>query len=353
MNVLLTACGRRSYLVEYFRQALDGAGLVICANSQPDSSAMRAADLAIPVPRSDHPDYVPAILEICRQYEVAMLTSLHDLDLLILSQHLEDIRNCGTVPVLPDFETARLCLDKFAMTDRLSALGLPTPWTCLDPDEAVRSIESGMVEWPLMVKDRLGFGSVGLFECRSVDDLRYACSRLNLSNHLASKFLTPEVSPERNAMIQQKLTGSEFCLGLISDLDGKLVAHTRTEILAMRAGESDVAISRDASADKALAALLGNLLKVPGYCGVDWIRDGNQCHVIDVNPRFTGDYPFSHLAGVDVPAALLAWARGEQPASEWLRARPDVEAHKALVPQLSKPVRVELAERGVWQNHAV
>lgn len=351
MNVLLTAAGRRGYMVEYFRHALDGAGLVICANSEPSSLAMRAADLAIPVPRSDHPDYVPTITDICCRYEVTLLTSLHDLDLLVLSQHLEAIRSCGTIPVLPSFEVACLCLDKFAMTARLSALGLPTPWTSLDLDHAVRSIESGIVHWPLLVKDRLGFGSIGLYECRSIDELRHAYARLSVPHQPVNKFLIPELFPGRNGMIQQKLTGSEFCLGLISDLSGKLMSHTRTEVLAMRAGESDVAITRDPSADSELASLLGEMLKVPGYCGVDWLRYGDQCHVIDINPRFTGDYPFSHLAGIDLPAALLAWARGEQPALEWLHAQPDVEAHKALVPQLSKPIRIEPEEQVAWEKH--
>ena len=36
-------------------------------------------------------------------------------------------------------------------------------------------------------------------------------------------------------------------------------------------------------------------------------REG-YAYIIDMNARFGGGYPYSHMAGVDLPAALVAWA---------------------------------------------
>ena len=50
MNILLTSVGRRSYLVHYFQQALEGRGKVISANMYADSPGMCAADESVLVP---------------------------------------------------------------------------------------------------------------------------------------------------------------------------------------------------------------------------------------------------------------------------------------------------------------
>jgi carbamoyl-phosphate synthase large subunit len=55
---------------------------------------------------------------------------------------------------------------------------------------------------------------------------------------------------------------------------------------------------------------------------------GDRCYAIDLNPRIGGGYPFSHLSGANVPAALVAWTRGETPDALWLRVEPGVAASR-------------------------
>jgi len=45
-----------------------------------------------------------------------------------------------------------------------------------------------------------------------------------------------------------------------------------------------------------------------------------------INPRIGGGYPFSHIAGANLPAALIAWANGQQPDAAWFRIGPNVAA---------------------------
>jgi len=58
-----------------------------------------------------------------------------------------------------------------------------------------------------------------------------------------------------------------------------------------------------------------------------------------MNPRLGGGYPFSHMAGANLPAALVAWANREQPDAHWLQVEPNIMASKydELVVMDSKP----------------
>jgi carbamoyl-phosphate synthase large subunit len=56
--------------------------------------------------------------------------------------------------------------------------------------------------------------------------------------------------------------------------------------------------------------------------------------VLELNCRFGGGYPFTHLAGANFPAALVAWLRGETPRAEWLQARAGVTGLKTIQPKI-------------------
>jgi carbamoyl-phosphate synthase large subunit len=74
-----------------------------------------------------------------------------------------------------------------------------------------------------------------------------------------------------------------------------------------------------------------------------------------MNPRFTGHYPFSHIAGANIPAALVAWAKGQTADPAWLRVIPGVKGYKgitvetlranelAAIKDFSEPFRTESA----------
>ena len=73
----------------------------------------------------------------------------------------------------------------------------------------------------------------------------------------------------------------------------------------MRAGETDSAeIIYDTELIKLGKALSDNTNHI-GNLDVDLFFVNNQFYILEMNCRFGGQYPFSHLAGVNFPKAIV------------------------------------------------
>jgi carbamoyl-phosphate synthase large subunit len=71
---------------------------------------------------------------------------------------------------------------------------------------------------------------------------------------------------------------------------------------------------------------IGEKLGHIGLLDCDAFITKHGCYVIDMNPRIGGGYPFSHIAGANLPAALIAWASGQTPDPAWFNIEPNVAA---------------------------
>lgn len=58
----------------------------------------------------------------------------------------------------------------------------------------------------------------------------------------------------------------------------------------------------------------------------------NLMFVLELNCRFGGQYPFSHLAGVNYPKQIVRWLLGEETDPSLLNAKINVLSCKDLVP---------------------
>jgi len=125
-------------------------------------------------------------------------------------------------------------------------------------------------------------------------------------------------------LIQKRLCGQEYGLDIVNDLEGHYVCTFVKRKLAMRARRNG---SRNYYRSDWLEGIGGVIGRKLGHIGVldcDAIVIRDKCYVLDMNPRFGGGYPFSHIAGANLPAALLAWANREQPQADWLRVEPNI-----------------------------
>jgi carbamoyl-phosphate synthase large subunit len=327
VNVLLTCAGRRNYLVEYFKKSLNGQGRVLAADQSKSAPALQEADASFVLPNVYAPDYIDRLLSLCRREQVRLVIPLNDLELPVLAENKNRFLDEGTIIAVSDPDVVATCFDKCQTLRFAQEHGITMPPTYLSPGDALQALNAGALMFPLIVKPRWGSASFGVEVCCDGDELDhvYALTKARLARSFAARF-TPDI--EKSILIQAKISGPEFGLDIVNDLSGRYVCTFVKQKLSMHAGETDKAVSVDHPVLSQLGELIGRRLGHIANLDVDICTDGKVCFLIDMNPRFGGGYPFSQMAGANLPAALMAWAQGKTPDPSWLQIAPGVGAAK-------------------------
>jgi carbamoyl-phosphate synthase large subunit len=329
MNILLSCSGRRNYLVQYFEDALRGTGRVFVADASdqaPTALEGRGSFLRVP-PVSDE-SYHDALLEACHRNSIKLLISLNDFELPLLARQSSRFHSHGIIPVVSSPDVVELCFDKWRTFLKLSELGIPTPMTALGLASAEQALASGRLVYPVVVKPRWGTASVSIEVAHDSSELRSVYEVVKLRLRRSAVGAVSEVPLDEKVIIQQMLTGLEYGVDIVNDLSGEHHAVILKRKLAMRAGETDRAITEEQPAIAALAQSIATAIKPTGLVDCDAFLTSEGPCILELNPRFGGGYPFSHAAGANVPAALIAWAKGEEVDNAWLRATPGVISAK-------------------------
>jgi pyridoxal phosphate-dependent aminotransferase EpsN len=328
MNILLTCAGRRSYLVRFFRKALGGRGHVVACDSSACAPALVEADRRFVVPAMDHPDYFEALVEICRDERVRLLFSPNDLELGGLARHTPRFLEAGTLPVVSAPAVLDICQDKWATCQFLERCQLASPKSYLTLADARSALERRTIRFPLLVKPRWGTSSIGVEIALNARELALAheWGQIEVQRSILAKMSLAD--PERCLLIQEYVEGEEYGMDVVNDLTGRYACTLARRKLVMRAGNTDRAVSVAEPRLERIGRSIGQQLGHIGPLDCDLIATDKDCFVLDLNPRLGGGYVFSHLAGADLPAALIAWASGAEADPGWLSSQPGVMSAK-------------------------
>lgn len=330
MNILLTAVGRRAYLVEYFKEVVHPlGGKVYATNTTKDATGFMVADEAVMAPPSSSDGYVDFLLDQCAKWNIKLLFSLHDWDAPVIARAKERFLAQGTIPVMGSAELLATCLDKYATVEVMRKLGVPVPETALGLKEALKLARK--VGYPLIVKPRWGQGSIGLFKVEDEEELRHAYRLSELASIRFAR-VCPEIDENQTQVIvQQCVVGEEYGCDIVNGLNGDFAASFVKHKFGMRSGETDIAESVEKPEIAALAKKIAGWSRHLGCMDSDWMigADGVP-YLIELNPRFGGGYPFTHKAGANIPAACVAWAAGLSGGSALAGFRPNVRTYKEI-----------------------
>lgn len=328
---MIGSAGRRLYLIDWFRTALETLGLngrIIIAENDPTSAASSYGDEMCLLPPYTDPSYADELLRLVDDFEPKLFLSANDYELMHL--HVDtsiatDLRERGIfVPgVSPAWQKG--CADKLQMSRMLEAIDVKTPRT-VTGNELDRLLDVAGSSGEFVVKHRFGSRSSGL--------------AVVAANRLEEAVISSAKSVRRRAggagvldevIVQPRVPGSEYGVDIVSSLvdEGSLSGVFARRKLRMRAGETDKAVTVDPEPFRDVAAKIARAAELSGLIDLDiFLDDAGMASVIDINPRFGGGYPFVHLAGADVPRYYLSQVFGLTIDADWRRYEYGVVAAK-------------------------
>lgn len=310
MNILLTSVGRRSYLVKYFKEALGEDGTIHVMNSDPGSPAFLKADKATVSPLIYSENYIPFLIKYCRENEIRAIMSCFDVDLPILAKNKKKFLDNGVKVVVADEWFVEICNDKWKTYKFLKNNGFTVPKTYLGTVSIKKAIRMGEVCFPIMVKPRWGMGSIAIYEAEDINELMVLFNKTK--KEIMKSYLKYESSVYSNECVifQEKLMGQECGMDIINDLNGNYQNCIVKKKYAMRAGETDSAITIEEEVAVDIGKKISAISRHPANLDVDFFINNNQYYILEMNARFGGGYPFSHMAGVNLPKAIVDWLLG-------------------------------------------
>ena len=310
-NILLTSVGRRGYLVKYFKDVIGSNGKVFVSNSSDISPAFNYADAGIITPLIYDDNYIDFLLDFCILNEIDAIISLFDIDLPILAKNRKKFEEKGIRIIISDSKVLDICNDKYKTYLFLQENGFNTKKTYINLNDAINDINNNIIHFPLILKPRWGMGSISILEADNEMELKTLYHKV--INNINNSYLKYESQQDINesVLIQEKIIGKEYGLDIINDLDKNYQNTIVKKKIAMRSGETDCAVVINDKKLQDIGQKISKKIKHIANMDVDIMMEGNDIYILELNARFGGGYPFSHVSGVNLPYAIVHWIKGD------------------------------------------
>ena len=282
MNILVLSCGTRNKIVQYFKKAVAGNGIVVATDMSPYAPALYDADKHYIVPRMTDPGYLDIILDICRKENITGVLSLIDPELSLLAKNKDRFAEVGTTVIGSGYEQCERSLDKMQMYRWLTEHSYRCARSYTDKEAFYADLDTGLIGFPVFVKPVCGSASISISKVHDRETVDFLFERND------------------NLMIQEFLNGQEIGADVYIDMiSGQVVSIFTKKKLLMRAGETDKAMS---FRDPELFGLVTRFAEESGYRGqidIDIFEIDGKYYISEVNPRFGGGYPHAYECGVN------------------------------------------------------
>ena len=244
--------------------------------------------------------YLDFLEDYLNHHPHQVLMPMEEATLLLLAQHRERFAGITRLPFAA-YDSLLFARDKLKVLRQAEALDIPTPKTyeitSIDQIEPL----TGQLQYPLVVKPRVGSGSAGMHYVSEPSQLSAALERVFLSGQLP---LVQERLPADGAGI-----GASFLLDQEHQIRASFI-HRRLREYPVEGGPSTLRESIIHDQVRHDGARLLQNLHLTGVAMVEFkidSRDG-KAKLLEINPRFWGSLALAIKAGVNFPFLLTLMA---------------------------------------------
>ena len=285
-NVLITSVGKRVVLTKYFKETLSRCfpdGKILTTDMNPEMApAAYASDKCFKVPRVTDEAYGELLLQLCLENEIGMIIPTIDTELMVLSQIKNLFASKGISVIVSDPSFIAICRDKRNTGSFFEEHDIRVP----------AAIDKYHPTFPMFAKPYDGSLSTNLHYIKDETEL------------------TPDILSDPKLIFMEYIDKSvykEYTVDMYYGRDNRLKCLVPRERIEIRAGE----INKGRTTKNKLVPLLKERLGyVEGCVGCICLQlfyraDIDDVVGIEINPRFGGGYPLSHVAGGDYLKFLI------------------------------------------------
>lgn len=277
-NVLITSAGTRVSLLNFFKkEALSFDIKIYASDLEPDlSPACQVAFKYFKSPRVGSIDYINFLFKICLEHSIGVIVPTIDLELEQLSSNRDLFLEKGIKVIVSESEFVKICNDKRLSNNLFNDLGIQTP----------KIFGINELDFPVYAKPYNGSLSKNNHLIKSKEDLTE--NIISDKELIFMEYVSPEIY-------------SEYTVDAFYNLKGQLISLVPRKRLKVRAGEINKGVTKK---NFVMDFLLQKFKFLKGACGCITLQffvneTEEKILGIEINPRFGGGYPLSHLSGAN------------------------------------------------------
>jgi carbamoyl-phosphate synthase large subunit len=285
-NILITCAGKRVSLIRSFKTELKllfSDSKVFTSDCIPEkSAACRVSDGYFKLPKATESNYIEKLLQIALDNNIKLIIPTIDTELITLSQNIDYFKKHQIDIVVSDYKNIKIFINKRSTNYFFEKLNI----------NYAQEYDKNNYTLPLYIKPIDGSRSVDNYIVKNKSEL----TAYHFDN---DKLLFFEYLDHDNF--------TEYTIDMYFDKNNDLKCFIPRERLEIRAGEVNKAVTKKAWFIEQIAPKFKNIQGLRGCISIQLFVNTKTegIYGIEINPRFSGGFPLSYLAGANFPKWII------------------------------------------------